>query len=161
VVLASGGDDAARASESVRERRYDIARPQVLDELIDDELVVINFDTGKYHGIRGGGVDIWRLLEAGHSVLETTEWLARHYTGVDAGATRAIEAFVWELEDQRLIVCRAESAHLPQLSEHVDVLEQRRAFVVPELDSRDDLQDYLALDPIHDVDERGWPNARR
>jgi hypothetical protein len=35
------------------------------------------------------------------------------------------------------------------------------AFQAPELETRDDLKDHLALDPIHDVDEDGWPGTPR
>ena len=31
----------------------------------------------------------------------------------------------------------------------------------PELAAFDDLQDLLTIDPIHDVDDSGWPNAKR
>ena len=35
----------------------------------------------------------------------------------------------------------------------------RAPFVAPELKRYADMQDLLLLDPVHDVDEKGWPNA--
>lgn len=138
--------------------RFEICRPHVVDELMGDEFVVINFDTGKYHGIRGIGVDVWRLLDAGYALDETVAWCTRQYSEVGAGSAGAIARFVLELEQQALIALRNPNAPAPVLEVAARVESPR--FALPVLDTRDDLQDYLTLDPIHDVDERGWPNAR-
>jgi hypothetical protein len=161
VEATSEAEKLARCAHGELHRRYAILRPKVVDELMGDELVIINFDTGKYHGIRGVGVEVWHLLEAGLSVAELGAELSRRYRGIDDGARLAVGRFIAELERQRLIVSQAEGApgpiHSPSEHDH----DTTRAFAFPELDTRDDLQDYLALDPIHDVDERGWPNVRR
>jgi hypothetical protein len=33
-------------------------------------------------------------------------------------------------------------------------------FEMPKLSKYTDMEDLLALDPIHEVDEMGWPNAK-
>ncbi len=37
----------------------------------------------------------------------------------------------------------------------------RPAFEAPVLESYSDMQDLLLLDPIHDVDDAGWPVANQ
>ena len=36
----------------------------------------------------------------------------------------------------------------------------RRAFAEPRVETFSDLQDLFLVDPIHDVDEAGWPHAK-
>lgn len=138
-------------------KRYRVARPRVADEFIGSEVVVINFDSGTYHGIRGSGVVVWQLLDAGWSIGELLDELARRHTGVNAAAQAVVIQMIAELEAQQLIVpCSDASAAALTATE-----EQPSPFVPPELDTRDDLRDFLLLDPVHDVDEQGWPHAAR
>lgn len=157
-LATSGTDDDPRAlgGSVASTQRYSIDRPRVIEELIGEELVVISFKTGKYHGIRGTGVAIWRLLDAGHSVREVVDQIARHFS-VDERSTQRIAAFVGELEAQELIVPTARDA--PESDPAARGLSGTQ-FSDPQLETRDDLQDHLALDPIHDVDEYGWPRPK-
>lgn len=155
---------AARESPGVQrhdalelDARFELDAARVAAELVNDEIVVIDFSTGKYHGIRGSGVTVWRLLEAGFSTREIIEHLSASVTSFDELASRGVIAFISELEAQGLWVRSQQGAPAP-----TSTLELSPGpFEAPELDTRDDLRDYLVLDPIHDVDERGWPNARR
>ena len=36
---------------------------------------------------------------------------------------------------------------------------KKKAFAKPKLSKFGDMQDLLLLDPIHDVDQQGWPNS--
>lgn len=138
--------------------RYEVDAVRVAAELVNDELVAIDFSTGKYHGIRGSGLAVWLLLvEAGFSTREILEHLTRRVAGFDEHAARTVVTFVSELEGQGLVVRSTRAA--PPLASNEEPLPE--PFAAPMLDTRDDLQDYLVLDPIHDVDARGWPNARR
>lgn len=140
------GDDTVGGA-----RRYEISRPQVADECIGDELVIINFVSGKYYGVRGSGVRIWRLLEAGCAIDEIIASFRRAPEGSDV--TRQTIAFIRALEDESLIVASA-ATRLSVSLEEVGAID---TFEPPQIESRDDLQDYLLLDPIHDVDDQGWP----
>jgi len=169
------GDVQAASGASDLARRYRVDRPVVADEFIAGELVVIHFDTGTYHGIRGSGVGVWQLLDAGLSLGELLAELAVRHSGVDAAAVAAVLEFVAGLERQRLIVPCADAGSIEVASGASrsgasrsgvsgsgvsgSGVSQGAPFVAPELDTRDDLRDFLVLDPIHDVDERGWPNA--
>jgi Coenzyme PQQ synthesis protein D (PqqD) len=137
--------------------RYELDAARVAAELVNDELVAIDFSTGKYHGIRGSGVVVWHLLETGFSPREIVEHLTHRVAGTDERAAQTVVAFVSELEAQGLVVRSTRAA--PTLISNEETWPE--PFAAPMLDTRDDLQDYLVLDPIHDVDERGWPNARR
>ncbi len=72
----------------------------------------------------------------------------------EAGAQTAVRAFLKELQEEQLIVTEpaeilaAPAGPLPPAASR------------PALQKFTDLQDLLMLDPIHEVDERGWPHAR-
>lgn len=147
-------DSASFGSGDSGGRRYAIHRPQVADERIGDELVVINFVTGKYYGVRGAGVDIWRLLDGSFSEEEVIACWSP--ASADAEIADKIRHFIRVLEDERLVSASTEPA-TPNwdLKPLLDP-----SFAPPQIDRRDDLQDYLTLDPIHDVDDSGWPNQK-
>jgi hypothetical protein len=162
--MIEAGDGRAPLEGPELARRYRVGRPDVADERIAEEVVVIHFGTGTYHGIRGGGVAVWQLLDAGLSLAELLAELAVRHSGVDAEAARAVLAFVVALERQQLIVSEAEPRSVGAAAASPAAIGAasagpRLAFASPELETRDDLRDFLVLDPIHDVDERGWPHA--
>ena len=49
------------------------------------------------------------------------------------------------------------SAITPQVESISSHLSIKSAFLPPEIDIFSDMQDILLLDPVHDVDESGWP----
>ena len=148
-------DSASFGSEDRGGRRYAIQRPQVADERIGDELVVINFATGKYYGVRGAGVEIWRLLDGSFSEEEVIACWSASPAG-DADIASKISHFIRLLEDEQLVSALTEPA-TPNwdFKQRLDT-----SFEPPQIDRRDDLQDYLTLDPIHDVDGSCWPDRR-
>jgi hypothetical protein len=132
--------------------------PNITSERFDDEVVVVNFETGKYHSIRGDGVAVWQWLEAATSLEEVLDRAARSFDGEREVMEAAIRSFVDELVRERLAVPAAQvqaPAHASDLSS-----SDRRTFKTPALTTFSDMQELLWLDPIHEVDESGWPSVR-
>ncbi len=151
-MMVEVSEDRACNSDVGRQRRLDgqfrIARPQVSEQLIDGELVIINFATGRYHGVQGCGVQIWEWLDRGLSV-------ERICAAFVPDATSDIQAFIHSLLEQELITCWEGTPEEDAVS-----VGPESDFAPPILETLDDMQDYLALDPVHDVDDRGWPHQR-
>lgn len=126
----------------------------IIIEHFDDEIVVANLKAGMYYSLRFTAVDIWNLLETGATLPLLESVLHQNYetTGIDIH--EHIAEFVAQLIAQELIV-----ESILESSEPVLPLGNRKsAYVKPELVVFDDMQDLLALDPIHDVDvQEGWP----
>ncbi len=138
-------------TQEVNGERFRVQRPDVVEQLIGDELVVINFGNGRYHGIRAGGVRVWQMLDAGFSLGEIVRSFDADFQVVFADLRR----FVAELQTQELIMPDSQR-HSPEAQASWPALAYHSA----ELETRDDMQDFLTLDPIHDVDANGWPNSR-
>lgn len=46
---------------------------------VGDETVILNVETGRYHGLRGTGVRIWELLRDGTTIAEIERALVQEY----------------------------------------------------------------------------------
>ena len=135
------------------DRRYEIIRPRVVDELIDDEVVVINLETGVYYGLRQVAAAIWTGVAAGASIAEITAAIQENVDDVPEHAASTIGAFVGELVADGLARTSDAATASPW-----SINGLSSPFVPPVLEKFSDLEDLLMLDPVHDVDAEGWPH---
>ncbi len=124
--------------------RYEVNKPDVVDESVDGEVLIVHLGTGAYYSSRGAGDVAWRLLSAGKSVAE-----AATSHGLE---TEALNSFVAQLVAEDLVRARTSAPS--------DVPDLAPVAGVPTLEKYTDMQELLLLDPIHDVEEAGWPKAR-
>ena len=128
--------------------------PDVIHESFDSETVIVNLRIGVYFSLNEAGLHLWEEIVRG-----TTEdrlaalWQSKQEMD-EVGARAVVRAFLKELRDEQLIVTDAPDA----LAAAVD--PPAAGASLPVLRKFTDLQDLLMLDPIHEVDERGWPHAR-
>lgn len=122
-------------------------------ELFDGEVVIAHYGTGLYFSIGPSGALIWQGLGHGLSVAETAAWLAGQFPEDAAVIPGQVEAFVADLVAKALLVEVAERTKAGELPDIVF-----SAWQDPIVESFDDLQELLLLDPVHDVTEAGWPH---
>ena len=124
--------------------RYEVNRPDVVDESVDGEVLIVHLGTGVYYSSRNAGDVVWQLLASGATVSEAASV---------AGQTEpAVKEFLARLVDDDLLRARDGAAGpLPQVGPHDGALV---------LEKYTDMTELLLLDPIHDVEEEGWPKAR-
>ncbi|HNU09136.1 MAG TPA: PqqD family peptide modification chaperone [Pyrinomonadaceae bacterium] len=70
---------------------------------INDEAVVLNTKNGKYYGIRGSGVIIWRLLSSPSTIDEIRSNLIREYDVDGEKCNDEIRKFLDQLVGEGLI----------------------------------------------------------
>jgi hypothetical protein len=137
-------------SSSAMTTVLEIARPDCAAEVLQDEVVALNVETGIYVSMRGLAVSLWHDLAAGYSVEE----LARHANGDGDGAERVTEFAAQITRHGLMRPCPPR----PVASEMAST--RLLADGVPEIvfEVYEDMQDLILSDPIHDVDETmGWP----
>jgi hypothetical protein len=61
----------------------------VIGTRVEDEVVLLAFDAGKYFGLRGVAARIWELLESGTTVDAIVEVLMEEFEAPDENTTRA------------------------------------------------------------------------
>jgi hypothetical protein len=116
------------------------AGPEVISDNVDGVVVAINLLTGRYYSMSPAASVLWDRIQRGPAVLlsETSD-------------PRAV-LFLEELHSEGL-VRRANPA--PETAAIVDEPLDLSDLTVT---AHSDLQELLALDPIHDVDPAaGWP----
>lgn len=137
--------------------RYRVNTPNVTHQVIDGEAIMINLDKGHYYSLEGAGAEIWTLLGSNATAEEIAAALEVRHGESPGRIATAVSALIQQLRDEELIVpCQqaaAEPATLPDAT-------QGRAFEPPILNKYVDMEDLLLLDPIHEVDDAGWPLAR-
>ena len=137
--------------------RFRINNPSVISENIDGEVVIINLDSGAYYSTDQVGAEVWGLLEAGRCVGEIVEAIPARYLGESEEIETALHGFLSELQTEELIV----GAEGSKTNEHASFVPgsdtEKIPFQPPALKKYTDMKDMLLLDPIHDVEESGWP----
>jgi Coenzyme PQQ synthesis protein D (PqqD) len=123
---------------------------RVVSETIDGEVVAIDLESGSYYSLEGPAARAWEAIRAGQDLDGVVAAVAAE-CGVDADEARAdVAAFLAELESEGLLAVGNGSAPSGPGPGSVQLVLHRYT----------DMQDLIVLDPIHDVDETGWPNRR-
>lgn len=139
-----------------RHPHYRINEPNVVAEHFGDEIVAVNLDTGVYYSMHGSAASIWKLLQDGHAVDRIVAAVAAAHDAEPATIAADTTAFLAKLADEKLVVETAAAGVAPAPSPPTG---ERRPYAAPTIDVHSDMQDILLLDPVHDVDEAGWPLA--
>jgi hypothetical protein len=129
--------------------------PRVIHENIDGELILVHMEKGAYYTTDEVGAALWELIESRCTVSEMQEALASQFDGSREEIDQAIAAFLARLTEEDL-VSREDPASDRTPNRHPLPIS-KRPFQAPSLLSYQDMQDMLALDPIHDVEAAGWP----
>lgn len=133
---------------------YRINHPKVISEAFEDEVVAVNFDTGSYYGMRNTALTIWNFLEQGASLQTLTRRMMSLYHGDQQAIGEGISQFLGELRTHNLI---AEDSAAQGDAGSEPAANHQGPWEPPVLSVYEDMKDLLLLDPIHDVDEQGWP----
>lgn len=134
-----------------------IGSPQVISETMDGEAVVINLESGYYYSLDRVASEVWAMVEAGTTEAAVVAALAARYEAPDGEIERVLGSFIDEMERDGLIarvVSDGDSARPAAPA------PDRAPFAPPSMTRFTDIKDLLLLDPIHEVDEAGWPNRK-
>jgi len=143
-------------------KRHRVNSPRVMHETIDDEVIVIDLTTGSYYSLRAAGAEIWHGVDRGLAENEIAELLGARYDGSPDEIGAAVSELLRELSSEGLIES-ANGAGEPspvELSPAATDDRPRERFQPPVLEKHTDMQDLILLDPVHEVDARGWPHAQ-
>jgi len=134
---------------------YEVNRPDVVIESFEGEVILVQMKSGNYYSLQGSAPKIWDLIDQGLSDQEIGDWLIARYSGDEDEVRESVQKLVDELATEALIRTAPDTPRT-QTGETTPA-EPRTAFPPPVLERYTDMQELLLLDPIHDVDESGWP----
>jgi hypothetical protein len=137
--------------------RLAVDESRVVYEVLEDEIVIVNLDSGHYYILDGTAAAIWRQLVAGATPAEVADVLSARYPADDATIRDAIGRLVEELIGEGLLAASDRAAPGPDESGTPAVGDLGPRFVPPVLNRYTDMAKLIQMDPIHDFDETGWP----
>ncbi len=126
-------------SETVLE----VNAPDCVAEEFAGEIVALNLETGTYFSIKDNGASLWQDLANGHPV----EALAAA-AGPGTEMAAAIDAFAATVVTEKLM--RPAQAPRTPAGPPTVALDGP----MPAIESFDDMQSLLLLDPVHEIDDR-------
>jgi hypothetical protein len=141
-----------------------IINKNIAHEIIDGEAIIVNLENGNYYSLNKAGADLWDFVEKGLDVPEIIEGLAQRYEGNRAEIETSVSQLLADMQKEGLITIDQETMgekHRVILApgEGESKNGKKPLFESPTLQKYTDMQEMLWLDPIHDVDETGWPNT--
>ena len=140
-------------------RFFRINSPPVVAETLDGEATIVDLESGTYYALNESGTFVWEELSRGSDRDSIPVSLATRY-GVDSGeAEGAVDAIVSELIERKLITPLADG-NAPSSNGGAAAAPNGhgRDYSPPKLSAYTDMQELLLLDPVHEVDDAGWPS---
>lgn len=143
---------------------FRINAPDVINETIENEAIILHLGTGRYYSARGCGAQAWSWLSEAVPVSRVVELLASSYDADRSVIAAELDKFIAELRAEGLLVQSADAVPAPAVPEPATAPESengnRLPFEPPAIECYTDLQDLLLLDPVHEVDaSQGWPHV--
>ena len=140
----------------MQEKSFQINSPQVIREFFDDEAVIVNLELGIYYSLDSIGAIVWGLIEQGASNTQIVEKLSQMFK-LSTNIEKDVEEFIDLLLKEELIAATDNASLTSFDSINID---NKLTYSKPTLNKYTDMQELLLLDPIHEVDEEGWPNIK-
>jgi hypothetical protein len=121
----------------------------------------MNLKSGNYYSTEGIGSMLWSWIEQRNTYGQLLDLAKLTFPNVPEDLAAAVDSFIDELINHELIreALAEDASALPEQIALPQVTGMRE-FQAPVLNVYPDMKDLLLLDPIHDVDEVGWPTAK-
>lgn len=126
--------------------------PSVIWEKIEEEIIAINLENGFYYDISGLSASIWQMLNV-YSYQDILFQLEKYYNLSYQELKADVNFFLKTLEEEKLITFSNTLEDFP-----TETITYPKVYTKPVLNKYTDMENLLLIDPIHEVDEHGWPN---
>ena len=139
---------------------YQVTSSNIIHETIDNEVVVVNLEKGYYYSLRDTAAVIWTRVLAGVSVETIIQKLSKQHGIEEAQIEASVNDFIHGLIKENIISPVRSDLHSDNKDQEPEYLEDliTDEYSIPVMEKFTDMADLLLLDPIHEVDESGWPN---
>jgi Coenzyme PQQ synthesis protein D (PqqD) len=148
----------------VPNERFKINAAKIVYDSIDGEVIMINFDTGNYYSLNSTGKDIWSCIERNSSLSELINEISAKYNAEEKTILEDMTKLLADLKQEELILSDIDDnksslgaeaeMHFPNNGKEILKYEK------PGFQKYTDMKEMLLLDPIHEVDETGWPATK-
>jgi hypothetical protein len=126
---------------------YQLSR-RVAADLFEGEYIIANLDTGLYYSLQGAGIYLLNNLPCVHPD-QVIEKFAAAFSDQKEQIEQDLKS-IWNQLENEMIVVPTDGGQVKS------DLEIPLNYEPSSFNRYADMQDLLALDPIHEVDEEGW-----
>ena len=138
--------------------------PEIVHDTIDGEVILLDIEKGYYYQLKNEAVLVWEAIasQKTSSIFTVANILAKNGKYSQDEILRSVSSFIDQLISEQIVLeiekSKKEDDKLTFSKEKRKVSESN--FPTPVLLKYTDMQSILLLDPIHDTDEKGWPNKK-
>ncbi len=147
--------------------RLRVSGPNVVHQTINGETIVLDLEKGHYYSLLKSSVMIWEGVEKGMTLGEIVDLLHTRFEAATDRLRAVVETMVRQLVDEGLVVMSSgpgpasgAATSGQEWTHSGDGHPKKEVFEDPIFQKFTDMKELLLLDPIHEVDVAGWPNAR-
>ena len=135
-----------------------VSGPHIISEILDCEAIVINLNLGIYYSLREAGAAAWQDICQGITYADLVQQITASYAGDQAAIADSLDDLIGQLAAEEMVTLSEDE---PAVTRPAPPLSSvRPPFQPPVLERFTDMQDLLLLDPIHEVDDQGWPASK-
>lgn len=141
-----------------------VNEPNVVHETIEGETILLNLGTGNYYSIEWPGTFVWDLLAETGDIDGIKKAFVEANSEKESEVDKAYSQFIDLLFEEELVVAveNAEGSVFSNNNKSKDEFGKALSKLDKlTLNKYSDMKDMLLLDPIHDVDEKGWPEPKK
>ncbi len=135
-----------------------INHDKVAHEEVGGEVLIIHLETGNYYSLSPTATLIWREVIAGIPTEQICTALAAAFSIPLQEVQVAVALFLDQLTEEGIV---SRAAIETDSKETYALPPAEGPFEPPALTTYTNMSDLLLLDPIHDVDEAGWPQQKQ
>src|SRR5262249_13006794 len=132
---------------------FAVRAPDVVHETIDGETVIIDMANGAYYRLEAASARAWLRLLPGATAAGLCGGLGAAVEAASGGMEGGVGAFLDQAIECELVT--KSNGVAPSASDAL--VGARTPFPGLAIHRFTDLQELLFLDPVHEVDESGWP----
>lgn len=136
---------------------YRIRQSKIIYEILQTEVILVDFQTGDYYNLVRAAKQIWQCIEQHMSLDQIAQCLSRHYQMNEHAVLLDVQKFMAELLENNLIELNNSVADEKIPENTLQLQTDDLTYVPPKLQKYSDVQDLLLIDPIHAVSDVGWP----
>ena len=142
--------------------RYRLSSPNIVHEAFEDEIVVVSLDSGLYFHLEGTAATCWQLALAGRSLDQMVDSMLVTFEADRDHVESTLSTFFADLVSEGLIVPDddLDSTEAATSQSVVPDGSTQLSFLAPVVGKYKDLRHLLLIDPVHMVNNDGWPELR-
>lgn len=124
---------------------------------MDGEAIIINLEKGNYYSMNEAGSMVWERIAAKYPVSAIIKFLSERYESEPGKIEKSVTGLLEMLKSDGLINETLHPANPPEDA----TSPEKKPFLEPKIEKYEDMQEMLLADPVHDVDEMGWPRLKQ